>query len=122
MSSVLSSTAALISTISENVTGDYDQGPPEYSESLAVNDQFRVVDNNNNNTRCSLNKSDNPPSYDYLYDRPSYYATVTCGFCKQLLRKGKNGIYLIFTKDMSNFDFYVEKVVSILKKLHKSGD
>lgn len=78
----MSSNQGLITTVSESV--EEQAGPPEYNESLTS----PII--------CSDGcKSDYPPSYDYLYNKKTYYTKVACETLKKIFTKRNCLIALI---------------------------
>ena len=80
------STSALISTISEYVEMP-ENAPPDYNDSLTAAHQSILSMNS---------KSDHPPTYDYLFNKRSYYTTAFLEIFEKLLTKGFN-LFLYFS-------------------------
>ncbi len=84
MSTIVSTTSesALITTISEYVETS-DTSPPEYNDLLLISSRQNLIQTNLN--------SDNPPDYNYLFNKPTYYI----GSFREIVQK-------LFTKGFSN--------------------
>lgn len=79
------STGPLITTISESIGSE--PCPPDYHESLSS--QVILCDEHNH-------KNDKPPSYDYLYNKPTYYSNLITDIFKQIFTKEHMLIALVF--------------------------
>jgi len=111
MSTIVSTTSesALITTISEYVETS-DTSPPEYNDLLLISSRQNLIQTNLN--------SDNPPDYNYLFNKPTYYIGSFREIVQKLFTKGFSNCFTIhlslFKLSFCSKIFFLGKCATIL--------